>query len=220
MSDGFDQIEQLTATLLRKVGAPERRRILREVSREIRASRAAQIRAQREPDGSAFVPRRPRKAAVVGGYAVKFLYPQGAAEPRLVFMKSWVRQGALMTGYDSEAGAVRSFFWDQVAEWLPVEAADRNKPGSKYRRQGRVRAAPMFRKLAKPGVLLSSNTADEAWIGWIGPAARVARIHQEGRADRPSLKAKPVRYARRVLLDLTTAERGHLVDRVLEHLAR
>lgn len=219
MSDGLDQIEQLAGTLLRKVGAPERRRILREIAREIRASRAAEIRAQREPDGSGFTPRRPRKAAVVGGYAVKFLYPKGAAEPRLVFMKSWVRQGALMTGYDIEAGAIRSFFWDEVAEWLPVEAEDRTKPGSRFRRQGKVRAAPMFRKLAKPGVLLVGNTADEAWVGWIGAAARVARIHQEGGTDRPTLKAKPVRYARRVLLGLNTAERGHMVDRLLSHLA-
>lgn len=34
-----------------------------------------------------------------------------------------------------------------------------------------------------------------------------------------SLKRKPVRYARRVLLGLTTAGRGLLVDRVQEHLA-
>ena len=220
MSDGLDQIEQLTGALLRKVGAPERRRILREIARDIRATRAAQILAQREPDGGAFVPRRPKKAPVVGGYAVKFLYPKGAAEPRLAFMKSWVRQGPLMTGYDIEAGAIRSFFWDQVAEWLPVEAEDRNKPGTKFRRQGRLRAVPMFRKLAKSNVLLAASTADEAWVGWIGASARVARIHQEGLTDRPSVKAKPVRYARRVLLDLTTAERGHMVDRVLEHLAR
>jgi hypothetical protein len=36
--------------------------------------------------------------------------------------------------------------------------------------------------------------------------------------DKLSLKGEPVRYARRVLLGLTTAGRGLLVDRVQEHL--
>jgi hypothetical protein len=77
----------------------------------------------------------------------------------------------------------------------------------------------MFTRLRRAGTLRMASTADEAWIGWIGAPARVARIHQDGAMDKPAVKAKPVRYARRVLLGLSTAERGLLVDRVLEHLA-
>lgn len=219
MSDGLDDIEQLAGTLLRKVGAAERRRLLRGVAREIRASQAARIAAQREPDGDAFAPRRPKRADTIGAYTVKFLYPKGAAEPRKVFMKSWVRQGPLLTGFDTEAGGIRSFFWDKVDQWLPVEADEQTRSGGKFRRQGKVRQRAMFTKLRNGKSLRVASTADEAWIGWIGSAARVARIHQDGGMDKPSARAKPVRYARRVLLGLTTAERGLLVDRVLEHLA-
>lgn len=220
MSDGLDDIEQLAGTLLRKVGAAERRKLLRGVAREIRASQSARIAAQREPDGEAFAPRRPKRADTVGAYTVKFLYPKGAAEPRKVFMKSWVRQGPLLTGFDTEAGGIRSFLWDKVDQWLPVEPDERTKSGGKFRRQGKVRQRAMFGRLRRPDRLLVSTTADEAWIGWIGSNARVARVHQDGGTDKPSVRAKPVRYARRVLLGLTTAERGLLVDRVLEHLAR
>ena len=78
----------------------------------------------------------------------------------------------------------------------------------------------MFRKLRTARYLRNGATADEAWVGWSGGAATIARVHQDGASDRPAKKGKPVRYARRILLGLTTAERGLLVDRLLEHLAR
>jgi hypothetical protein len=219
MSDGLDDIEQLAGTLLRKVGAAERRKLLRGVAREIRASQAARIAAQKEPDGEAFAPRRPRRADTVGAFTVKFLYPKGAANPRKIFMKSWVRQGPLLTGYDTEAGGIRSFFWDKVDQWLPVEADEQTKSGGKFRRQGKIRQRAMFTRLRRAGTLRMASTEDEAWIGWIGAPARVARVHQDGAMDKPAVKAKPVRYARRVLLGLSTAERGLLVDRVVQYLA-
>lgn len=220
MSDGLDAIEQLAGTLLRKASAPERRRILREFAREVRAGQSARIGRQQEPDGHAFTPRRPRKADATGAFAVKFLYPKGAAEPRLVFMKSWVRQGPLLTGYDVEAGGIRSFFWDKVAEWLPVESADQNKRGGKFRRQGAVRRGAMFRKLRSARYLKAGSTADEAWVGWIDPAvSRVARVHQDGGSDRPAAHAKPVRYARRMLIGLGSFELNALVGRLLGYIA-
>lgn len=220
MSDELAAIETLASALLRKVGAPERRRILREIASDIRASQSARIGQQRQPDGSAFEKRRPRKPDTPGTHAVKFLYPKGAAEPRLVFMKSWVRQGPLLTGFDAEAGGIRSFFWDKVAEWLPVDPADQNKRSGKFRRQGSVRAKPMFARLRSGRNLKSGATADEAWIGFPKPAAsRVASIHQYGEMDRPTKRGKPVRYARRVLLGLTSEERSAMIDTILRHVA-
>jgi len=220
MSDGLASIETLASALLRKVGGPERRRILREIARDIRASQSDRIGRQQDPEGRAFAKRHERKPDKPGTHAVKFLYPKGAAEPRLVFMKSWVRQGPLMTGYDVEAGGIRSFFWDKVDQWLPVDPADQNKRSGKFRRQGKVRARPMFAKLRGGRLLKSGATVDEAWIGWVKPAAsRVASVHQFGEMDRPSKRSKPVRYARRVLLGLTNEERGALIDGILRHIA-
>lgn len=220
MSDGLESIETLASALLRKAGGRERRRILREVARDIRASQSARIGQQHDPEGQAFAKRRERKPDKPGAHAVKFLYPKGAAQPRLVFMKSWVRQGPLVTGFDTEAGGIRSFFWDKVDQWLPVAPADQNKRSGKFRRQGKVRARPMFSRLRGGRFLKSGATVDEAWIGWVNPAAsRVASIHQFGEMDRPSKRGKPVRYARRVLLGLTNAERNSLLDGILRSIA-
>ncbi|VXC90677.1 phage virion morphogenesis protein [Sphingomonas sp. 8AM] len=216
MSDGLDEIERLARSCLRSVGASERRQILRGLARDIRQSQSDRIAAQREPDGSAFAPRKPREAEQGGGYTVKFLYPKGAAEPRLVIMKSWVRQGPLLTGFDSEAGAIRSFFWDKVAQWLPVEGNERVRSG-KLRRRGAIKSKAMFRRLRTARYLKNGATADEAWVGWMGGASTIASIHQEGGSDRPAKKGKAVRYARRILLGLTAAERSMLVDRLLNH---
>lgn len=216
--DGLDQIERLALSCLRTVAASERRQLLRSIARDVRQAQGDRIAAQREPDGGAFAPRRPKREEQAGAYPLKFLYPKGAAEPRLVSMRSWVRQGPLLTGFDAEAGGIRSFFWDKVAQWLPADGAAR-PAGSRLRRRGSVRAKAMFRKLRTGRYPKSNASADEAWVGWIGGAATIARIHQDGASDRPTPRAKPVRYARRVLLGLTTEERGLLVDRLFSHLA-
>lgn len=216
MSNDFGEIEAMAGALLRQLDAPARRSLLRRMAREIRASQSARIARQQAPDGTPYAPRRPRRDPKPGNHAVRFLYPKGDANPRLVFMKSWVRQGALFTGFDVEAGAIRSFFWDKVDRWLPIEAGEDNAGAGKYRRKGRIRQQAMFRKLRGRRFLRSDASDHEAWIGFTGRAAAVARIHQDGGSDRPTAKAKPVRYARRELIGLTPAERSRALDLLLE----
>ncbi|SFR79796.1 phage virion morphogenesis protein [Sphingomonas jatrophae] len=217
--DDLAEIEQLAGQLLRRLGPGERRRTLRAIAREIRSTQSARIARQQDPSGAAFSPRRVRDDPKLGAYAVRFLYPRGAAEPRVVFMKSWLRQGDMLTGFDIEARAVRSFRWDRVDQFLPIDATDRNKSSGKLRRKGRIRNAAMFRKLRSGRFLRSGATDAEAWIGFAGRAAEIARIHQDGGLDRPSPKVKPVRYARRTLVGLTEAERARILDLLLEHVA-
>jgi phage virion morphogenesis protein len=131
-------------------------------------------------------------------------------------MKSWVRQGPLLTGFDVEAGGIRSFFWDRIAKWLPVERDEGR--GGKLRRRGRIRQAAMFRKLGSGRHLRAGATDQEAWIGFAGAASRVAEIHHKGLRDRPSLRGREVRYPKRELLGMTPADRAHLLDMMLEHV--
>ncbi len=218
MTDDFAAIETLAGSLLRSLEPSARRALLRKLAREVQKTQSARIAANRAADGTPFAPRRPKKGLKAGNFAVRFLYPKGATEPRVVFMKSWVREGPLMTGFDVEAGGIRSFFWDQVAKWLPVEAAEQNARGGKLRRRGTIKQKAMFRKLRGGRNLRADATDREAWIGFTGRAADIARIHQDGLFDRPSAKAKPVRYAERALLGLTEAERSRAVDILLEHV--
>jgi phage virion morphogenesis protein len=150
MSDDFAPIEQLVRDLLVRTAPPERARLLRTIAPEVRRGQGASIAAQREPDGTAFAPRRPK--------------PQ--------------------------------------------------RPG-----KGRLRAQKMFRKLRLARNLKAGATADEAWIGFAGRAARIAGVHQEGGSDAPGPGQAKVRYARRILLGLTDADRDRVIDAILAHVA-
>jgi len=218
MIDDFAPIERLAGDLLLSLAPAERRSLLRRLARAIRASQSRRIARQQNPDGSAYAKRREKRALKPGAFAVRFLYPKGAAEPRVVFLKSWVHQGPLMTGFDVEAGAIRSFFYDRVARWLPVGQAEQNTGAGKLRRRGTIRRSAMFRKL-RGRFLRSDASASEAWIGFTGRAGEIARIHQEGRTDSVAKGGRQVRYAARGLLGLTEAERGLAVDMLLDHVA-
>lgn len=212
MSEDFSEIERVAGALLRQLAPAARRSLLRRMAREIRVTQSARIGRQQAPDGQPYAPRRKKQEPKPGAYAVRFLYPKGDANPRVVFMKSWVRQGALMTGFDIEAAGIRSFFWDKVDRWLPIEAGEQNASAGKFRRKGKIRQQAMFRKLRNGRFLRADATDQEAWIGFTGRAAAVAIIHQDGGSDRPTAKAKPVRYAQRRLIGLTYAERSRSLD--------
>ncbi|MFN3944597.1 MAG: phage virion morphogenesis protein [Allosphingosinicella sp.] len=215
--DSLEELEQIAGKMIAKLDSGERRKLLRRMARDVQTSQGARIGAQQSPDGARYAPRRPGKPPVPGGYAVSFLYPKGAAEPRKVIMKSWVREGPLMTGYDIEAGGIRSFFWDKVAKWLPVPPEHRNAGGGAFRRKGRIRRQAMFRRIRSRRFLLTGASDREAWIGFAGRVAQIARIHQEGGTDRPSQGGPSVRYPRRELLGLSEAERTRMLDSLLDH---
>ena len=91
-------------------------------------------------------------------------------------------------------------------------AARKAQPSGRLRRGGTIKRKAMFRKLRNTSNLKAGSTDIEAWVGFSGRAARIARVHQEGLADAPARGVKPVRYARRVLLGETEAERQELLD--------
>ncbi len=219
MSGDFAEIETIAGALLRQLAPPARRALLRRMAREVQASQGTRIGRQQTPEGQRYTPRRPKRELKPGNFAVRFLYPAGSPTPRVVFMKSWVRQGPLITGYDVEAGGIRSFFWDKVDKWLPVVRDEQNAGAGKFRRNGRIRQQAMFRKLRNHRNLRANATDREAWIGFTGRAAEIAQVHQSGGLDRPSAKAKPVRYAERGLIGLTQAERNRALDLLLDTVA-
>jgi phage gpG-like protein len=203
------ELEQFVGGILQSLKPSERRSLLRTVARSMRKSQMARIAKQRKP------PEKPS----VGGYAVKFLYPAGgSAQARMVLMKSWVRQGPLLTGYDVQRGAMRSFFWDRVIKFLPVEQGEENAGAGKVNRGSRLRARAMFRRLKSGRFLKADASANEAWVGFAGRIAAIARIHQQGLFDRPTPRSREVRYAERQLLGLTAQDRAAILDAVVEHL--
>jgi len=147
----FEPIAHLCRDLLLRTAAPERAQLMRAIGREIRKSQSDRIAAQRDPDGAAFAPRRPKP--------------------------------------------------------------DRGN------KKGRLRQQKMFRKLRMAKSLKGGGNADEAWVGFGGRASRIASIHQAGMSDAPAPGQPKVRYARRILLGLTEAERQRILDLILAQLA-
>lgn len=212
------ELEAFVGGILRSLEPRARRSLFRKVATTMRRRNRARIAAQENPDGSAFAARRPPVEPRPGNHAVKFLYPAGGTgEPRLVFMRSWVKQGPIFTGFDRQAGAIRSFEYARVMKWLRVDAEEENRGAGRIRNRATIRRRAMFRRIGR--VIQAGQSDHEAWIGFGGEVARVAAVHQFGLRDRPARGARPVRYARRELLGLTDADREELLDAVISHLA-
>ncbi len=214
----FAELERFAGAMIENLSAAERRSLFRRVGKALRASQQKRIAAQRNPDGSAFAPRKKPKEPVPGAYAVKFLYPSGGSgAPRLVMMSSWTRQGPLLTGFDIHAGAMRSFEYRKIVRFLPVDPAEQNKGAGKMRRPS-VRQRAMFRRIRRSGLLNAGASADAAWVGFAGRIAAVARIHQLGLFDKPSRTSPEVRYAMRELLGFTAADKSAIMDAVIDQI--
>lgn len=219
IDSGLAELERAAGAILAKLSSSERRAALRKVGRTLRASQAKRIGAQTNPDGSRYVPRKPKHDDKIGKHPVKFLYPKDSATPRLVLMKEWREEGPRITGLDIEVGAERSFLRARIDRFLPLDDKDAGKPAGTLRRRGAIRREAMFRKMRGNRTLRSGASDEQAWIGFSGRAAAIGRVHQMGLQDRPARGARPVRYPRRELIGLTEAERTRIVELMLEHVA-
>ncbi|WP_443749712.1 phage virion morphogenesis protein [Asticcacaulis solisilvae] len=223
MSSDFKALEQLESEAGRLLGALDdagRRDILRKIARELKAGQAARIAKQQSPNGAAFAPRKKRGEPRGGNGARRFLYPSGGNGPaRIVFMKSWSYDGPLMTGFDVEAGGIRSFETKKIIKFLGVSPAEDNKAsGGNIRNRLTIKQKAMFRKL-RTGRYLKSGVDDYGlWVGFLGKVAGIARIHQEGGRDRTSRRGPTVQYAQRELLGFTNQDREDILDLVLRHM--
>lgn len=99
-------------------------------------------------------------------------------------------------------------------------APRKDRPATRARsRRGAIRRQAMFRKLRLARHLKAGATEQEAWVGFAGRAARIARVHQDGARDAPAPGQASVRYATRVLIGLPDADRERLLDLLLEQVA-
>lgn len=212
MADDLLALEELAGGLVRALDPAARKKLLRTMARDLRKSQSARIARQQQPDGTPFVPRKKRAEPKPATYALKFLYPDGVGEPRLCFLKAWARAGKSFSGYDSEARAIRTFDWDRVVRFLPVEPADAQRPGGSLRKRGSLRRKAMFRKLRTRRYLQAGTDDLGAWIGFSGRAAQIAAVSQFGLRDAPRPGMKDVRYPVRELIGFTAADREKLID--------
>jgi hypothetical protein len=183
------------------------------------ASQRQRIAAQHQPDGSAFAPRKQKAQPVTGGAPPASSPAGGSGPPRRVIMKSftWGR-GRAMTGFDIEAGGIRTFEFAKVVQWLPVPPEYRNRTSGRLRRRGSLRRKAMFRKLASARYLKAQADDQGFWVGFSGKVSQIASIHQNGLHDKPSLRTRAIEYPRREL-SAQHPDREHLLDLLYGQLA-
>jgi phage gpG-like protein len=221
MTEDLAEIERIAGALLRSLSSGQRRTLMRRMARTLGQSQRERIAAQRQPDGAKFEARKEKTPPVSGRGATCFLYPaSGGGEPRKVIMKSFAwGNDRMMTGFDIEAGAIRSFAFDKVVKWLPVPVEYRNAGGSSLRRRGGLRRRAMFRRLASARFLRTGADDQGFWVGFSGKVSQIAGVHQYGLRDKPSLRAEAVPYPKRALLGATARDREQLLDLLYTHIS-
>lgn len=74
MADDLQTLEEWAAPLLARLEAKERRRLARAVARDLRRSQRERIKAQQNPDGTPYAPRKPQLRAQAGAIRRKTMF--------------------------------------------------------------------------------------------------------------------------------------------------
>lgn len=101
------------------------------------------------------------------------------------------------------------------------EAFEPRKPPpttTKARQKGGSIRRAMFAKLKTAKHLKTQLTGEGVAIGFLGRAARIAQVHQEGLVDQVERDGPSYRYPARRLLGFTDADRELIKDMLLNHL--
>ncbi|WP_115512235.1 MULTISPECIES: phage virion morphogenesis protein [Xanthomonas] len=85
-------------------------------------------------------------------------------------------------------------------------------------KSGRVKRAKMFAKLRQAKYLKVSASPSQVSAGFVGSVSRIARVHQEGLAERVRPGGPRARYEKRVLLGLSAEDRHIVRNQLLNHL--
>jgi hypothetical protein len=213
----LERMEEWIGGIMAGLSTSSRTRAARNIASGLRGMQAKRIAAQRNPDGSAFEARKKSAKAKPSNAPLKFLYPAGGnGAPRVVLLKSWIKQGPVYTGFDIEAGGIRSFDKSKITKWLRATEKEGNKTARPLRTRSSIKSRIMFRKLRTYGLLKSGSNANEAWAGFSGRAAQIAGVHQEGGFDQPGPKAPRIRYAQRKLLGLAASDERQILNMLVE----
>jgi phage virion morphogenesis protein len=81
-------------------------------------------------------------------------------------------------------------------------------------KKGRIKRV-MFAKLRTAQYMKAKGTADDAVVEFAGQVQRMAKVHQYGLRDRPSVRAKEMQYPARPLLGLDAEDMKIVEDELL-----
>ena len=85
-------------------------------------------------------------------------------------------------------------------------------------KKGRIKRE-MFAKLRTAKYMKAKGIADDAVVEFTGQVQRMAKVHQYGLRDRPSVRAKEMQYPARPLLGLDAEDMKIVEDELLKVLS-
>ena len=88
------------------------------------------------------------------------------------------------------------------------------RPQTLRAKKGRIKRE-MFAKLRTAKYMKAKGTADDAVVEFTGQVQRMAKVHQYGLRDRPSVRAKEMQYPARPLLGLDADDKKIVEDELL-----
>ncbi|CAE1144974.1 phage virion morphogenesis protein [Serratia sp. Tan611] len=208
----FQQLDQVFGAILGGMTPAGRMRTAREVGRMLRQRQSRRIARQENPDGSKFEKRRRKVVRSQAGISFIWAQPYVRGETRR--LKNWRttkgRRGRMITGFDVDRGAIRSFYREDIKRYLDINFSQTRRDTSK--------ADPMFRRLRTARYLKARADANGATVGFSGVAARIARAHQLGLRDKVNESGAMAKYPQRQLLGLTKADRMAIARQVIDSL--
>lgn len=223
-ADQLADFGRVASAWLQHLEPGEKARLLRRMAMALRRSQQQRHARQVGPDGATWAERKPRKTQKPASRAIRFLYRKGGGEVRLVDMRSWVRRGQYLTGFDREAEGLRTFRADRIATHLPAEgSADPGAlPDSIRGPRGGVKskARAMFRRLSQGRNLKAGASADDGWVEFTSRAARLARIHHYGLRDRVAPGGAEYDYPARELLGFSQDDQDGMMAILVEDMDR
>lgn len=209
-ADDFSPLTQALAAMLAKASPNERKKLAREIARDLRKSNLQRIRSQKNPDGTAFTKRKASTVTVLRG--MKFVWK---GQPRS--LKNWrlrkTKKGEVITGYDLEKKAERSFYKRDILRFIEVkkDKISTSKPNKQTR---------MFKRLATARYLRMSANDKGVSLSFAPQVAGIAAVHHYGLKERVRGKSLEIQYPERKLLGFSPADIKHIENQLLEFLSR
>ncbi|HDH7178487.1 TPA: phage virion morphogenesis protein, partial [Escherichia coli] len=99
---------------------------------------------------------------------VKFIWKDGQVRNLKNWSTSRGRFGRKITGYDTDAGGIRTFYKADIEDYLEINTQRVAARAS--------RRSPMFEKLRTPRFLKITPDPSGVSVGFQGRAARIARV--------------------------------------------
>ncbi|CDH31662.1 phage virion morphogenesis protein [Xenorhabdus bovienii] len=200
-------LENELQRLLSTTSPGYRSRLARQLATAIRTDQQKRIRSQKNTDGSSYEPRHRRILRSQKG--IRFIHRGEVRD-----LKNWRairgRRGRMITGFDEDRGAVRSFYRSEIERYLEINRSETRKTTT--------RRNPMFQRLRTAKFLRMRTSADTAIVGFQGKAAAIARQHQYGLEGSINALAR-ARYPQRELLGISEHEKLKLIEMIYHDLA-